>query len=207
MKTRLLVLSVLILLAALPLSAQYRESRSLGIQFGSSSGSGYVMRWIGDTHGLQATLGASTYGSNDVKFPTTLWQDELEASGNTADYVRRGRRTSLTAGLNYIYILDQSPKTRFFIAMGGAYKIGREKQFTRRYNLSSGSYNQYVLDESVPELEETVNTDKWTVGAGPGFEFTLDRHFKFTIDLPITLSSDDEIIMYIPQVGLHYYFR
>lgn len=201
------LLPLLLLIASGSLFAQYRGSRSLGIQFGTSSGSGYAMRWIGEHHGLQATLGASTTGSNDVKFAENLWEEDVESSAATIDYTRKGRRTSLVAGLNYIYILDESSKSRFFVALGGSYKIGRENVYTRRYNRIDNSYYEYALDYSVPMKEELRKTDLWTVGAGPGFEFVLDRHFRFTIDLPITYNSDEDIVMYIPQVGLHYYFR
>ena len=206
MKSRFLLLAVMILLCS-GLLGQYNGSRSLGIQFGSSSGSGYVMRWIGETHGLQATLGASTSGDNDVKFPEYIYEEDVDVSGASVNYDRRGRKTSLTAGLNYIHILDESSKTRFFIALGGSYKIAREKVFTRRYNSLQSSYYDYSLDTTVPMTDEIRKKDVWTVGAGPGFEFVLDRHFRFTIDLPITYNSDEEIVMYIPQVGLHYYFR
>lgn len=206
MKSRYLLILIMALLCT-GLLAQYRGSRSLGIQFGTSSGSGYVMRWIGETHGLQATLGASTSGDNDVKFPENLWEEDVETAAQSVNYERKGRKTSLTAGLNYIYILDESAKTRFFIALGGSYKIAREKIFARRYNRITSTYYEYELDYTVPMSEEIHKKDVWTVGAGPGFEFVLDRHFRFTIDLPITYNSDEEIVMYIPQVGLHYYFR
>ncbi|HOH47041.1 MAG TPA: hypothetical protein PLX59_04315 [Candidatus Cloacimonadota bacterium] len=206
MKSRYLLILIMALLCT-GLLAQYRGSRSLGIQFGTSSGSGYVLRWIGETHGLQATLGASTSGDNDVKFPENLWEEDVETAAQSVNYERKGRKTSLTAGLNYIHILDESAKTRFFIALGGSYKIAREKIFARRYNRITSTYYEYELDYTVPMSEEIHKKDVWTVGAGPGFEFVLDRHFRFTIDLPITYNSDEEIVMYIPQVGLHYYFR
>lgn len=207
MNSKTILVLIMALLICGGLSARNYGNKSLGIQFGSSSGSGYAMRWIGQTHGLQITLGALSTGDNDVKFQQYLWNEDIDSDAQTVEYTREGRRTTLSAGLNYIHVLDQSDRTRFFVAMGGAYRVGREQRFTRVYNLQQGTYPEYELDYDIPMTEETVNVDKWTVGAGPGFEFVLDRRFRFTIDLPVTYSSDDKIVMYVPQVGLHYYFR
>lgn len=208
MKVLQLSLVVLMCSMAAGLIAYDNSSRAIGLQFGTSSGSGYSYRWIGEDHGLQFTLGAITYGSNDVKFPNYLYDEDVESPGaETTLYHRKGRKSAMSVGLNYINILDSSRSSRFYLAIGGAYTIKRDKDIVRSYNRINNNYYEYQLDTTVPAVKTTLNRDKWTVGGGPGFELTLDKHFRFTFDLPFTYNSDEEMIMYIPQVGLYYYFK
>lgn len=207
---KVLKLSLVVLMCSLTLGlmALDRSERAIGIQFGTSSGSGYSYRWMGENHGLQFTLGAITYGSNDVKFPNYLYDEDVESPGaETTLYTRKGRKSSMSVGLNYINVLESNRSSRFYLAVGGAYTIRRDKELTRTYNRIDSNYYEYQLDTTIPQVKETIKNDKWTVGGGPGFELTLDKHFRFTFDLPFTYNSDEEMVMYIPQVGLYYYFK
>ena len=187
--------------------AEDLSKKGVGAQFGTASGNGYSYRWIGETHGIQFTLGAITYGSNDVKFPYYLYDEDIDNPGAHATYTRTGRKNSMSAGLNYIHVLDTSRHSRFYLTIGGSVLLSNEKQFTRTYDATNTGYTSYELDTSVPMTSEKVKKTKWTAGAGPGFEVILDRHFRFSIDLPFTYNSDEEMVMYIPQVGLYYYFK
>lgn len=208
MKALHLLLIVVLCVMASGLVARDSSERAIGIQFGTSSGSGYSYRWIGENHGLQFTLGAITYGSNNVKFPNYLYDEDVVSPGAESTlYSLKGRKSSMSVGLNYVNILESNRSSRFYLSMGGAYTIKRDKEITRSYNRINNNYYEYQLNTVVPEIKNTVKDDKWTVGGGPGFELTLDKHFHFTIDLPLTYNSDEEIIMYIPQVGLYYYFK
>ena len=208
MKALHLLLIVVLCIMASGLVARDSSERAIGVQFGTSSGSGYSYRWIGENHGLQFTLGAITYGSNKVKFPVFLYDEDVQSPGAESTlYSLKGRKSSMSVGLNYINILEGNRSSRFYLSMGGAYTIKRDKEFTRSYNRINNNYYEYELNAVVPEIKSTKNDDKWTVGGGPGFELTLDKHFRFTIDLPLTYNSEEDIIMYIPQVGLYYYFK
>lgn len=208
MKALHLLLIVVLCVMASGLVARDSSQRAIGVQFGTSSGSGYSYRWIGENHGLQFTLGAITYGSNNVKFPTYLYDEDVESPGAESTlYKLKGRKSSMSVGLNYINILESNRSSRFYVSMGGAYTLRRDKEITRSYNRINNNYYEYELNTVVPEIKTTLKNDKWTVGGGPGFELTLDKHFRFTIDLPLTYNSEEDIIMYIPQVGLYYYFK
>jgi len=42
---------------------------------------------------------------------------------------------------------------------------------------------------------------------GLGFEIKLGKTFVWAIEMPITLNQKGDVMMYIPQSGLYYYFK
>lgn len=179
---------------------------SIGLHFGTSSGNGYAMRWMGPSLGLQATLGAYTSGSNEVKFNEYYYDYDYEAGENEITVTRKGRSTSGTAALNGLIMLDHFNRGRLYIMAGGSYTYYREKRFSALYQkVNDQSYNYRLVPNSVSSVKNTEH--RWTAGIGPGVELGLSRHFRISFEVPITYNNDDEIIMYIPQVGFYYYFN
>lgn len=187
--------------------AESDASKGIGVQFGTSSGSGYSYRWMGENHGFQFTIGAISYGTNDLKFPSWVYDDDIEMTSDGPAYSRKGIKTSMSAGLNYIHVIDKSRSSTFYIVAGGSIGLHNQKMYRRYYDQSSPGSSSYTLDLSIPAESYRDKETRWTLGAGPGFELALDKHFKFSIDLPFTVNSDEEMVMYVPQVGLYYYFK
>lgn len=214
MKTiRNISLVALLILFAVTLSAKkYNEARSIGIHFGTSSGSGYAMRWMGEQLGYQLTLGAHTGGSNKVVFRDHYTDYDANYTPDVTGHIRRkltGRSIKATIGLNSIYVLDHFNKGRLYLIGGGALTTGRKKVYSARYKLTyagpnSSSYDR-VVDE--PIRSEMVNIYDWIVGVGPGVEMSLTRHFRVAFEVPITYNHKGELVMYIPQIGIYYYFK
>lgn len=200
---------ILVILAGFTLGVNALEDNthsSIGLHFGTSSGNGYAMRWMGSKLGLQATLGAYTSGSNDVKFNDYYYDYDYETTDNEIDVNKKGRSTSGTVALNGLIMLDHFNRGRLYIMGGGSYTYYREKKFTARYRLSTdGSHSYQLIPGSETSSKETEH--RWTAGIGPGVELGLSRHFRISFEVPITYNYDDEIIMYIPQVGFYYYFN
>ena len=162
------------------------------------------MRWMGPKLGLQATLGAYTSGSNDVKFNETYYDINDEYTDNEITINKKGRSTSGTVALNGLIMLDHFNRGRLYIMAGGSYTYHRERVYSSRY-IRSNYDNYNLVPNSKTSTRKTEN--RWTAGIGPGIELGLSRHFRIAFEVPITYNYDDEIIMYIPQVGFYYYFN
>lgn len=212
MNNKHFILILLFALVALSLSAQVSNDKaSFGLHFGTSSGNGYSMRWMGETLGIQGTLGAYTLGNNDVKFGTYHY-DDLDSTANLINVSKKGRSTYASAAVNGIVILDHFNMGRFYLMGGGSYHYNRKTLHTATYekNQYTDSYGysriDYILtDDPITRSNETEHG--WVVGMGPGVELGITRHFHVSFELPITYDHKDDIIMYIPQVGLYYYFK
>ena len=62
-----------------------------------------------------------------------------------------------------------------------------------------------ILDH--PERKEWDNKYAYYFGFGLGFDFDIGQNFHWVLELPITIDEDSEIVMYIPQTGLYYFFK
>lgn len=203
MRIKNIAILLLLLGLSLALSAQEAKSRTaLGLHFGTSSGNGYSMRWMGEKHGLQATLGAYTAGSNNVSLDDYYYN--YDSSSNPITVEEPGKRGAVIMGLNYLYMLDHFRSGRLYIFSGGSYQYFQERVHMADYTYSGSS--NYVIDES-SRRSELHRENRWTVGVGPGFELELGSQFRFSFELPITFNWKDDIVMYIPQAGLYYYFK
>lgn len=211
---RRISLMILLIIIAASLNAQsYNNRRSFGLHFGTSSGNGYAMRWMGEQYGLQLTLGAYTKGSNKVSFPDQFYESE-DAIQYTPDAdsliwkKKNGRKTVGTIAINGIFVLDHFNRGRFYVMGGASVVNGKKKEFSAQYkDVSYGTWKRYERVSDEPIKSDFKNVMDWTLGIGPGLEFSLTRHFRIALEVPVTYDSNDDIIMYIPQVGFYYYFK
>lgn len=210
---RKIILVMLLFIAATSLSAIKDNSyNSIGLHFGTSSGNGYAMRWMGEQLGFQITLGASTKGSNKVKFPDSYYDYSFDYTPDINDEIwvkKTGRSSTGTMAINGILMLDHFNSGRIYIMGGGSVKNGRKSVFSSKYRSASfgTNYNRYdkIIGKAVKREEKDIY--EWTVGFGPGVELSFTRHFRIAFEVPITYNDRKDIIMYIPQVGLYYYLK
>ncbi|HQH50521.1 MAG TPA: hypothetical protein PLA08_03860 [Candidatus Cloacimonadota bacterium] len=194
MKARYLLIMVsLLVISTLAFAYDVDSRTALGLHFGTSSGNGYSMRWMKGDRGLQCTFGAYTAGSNDnVDYYD---DDSYLVSIRTAE----GRRTSLELAANYLHTLDEFPNGLLYIMAGGSFKYFQKRMFEVDVN-----NHQIDWDSERSYLKRQL---RWTIGAGPGFEIGYGSNFRFALEVPLTYNWKDEIVMYIPQAGIYYYFR
>jgi hypothetical protein len=196
------------LLAMLMLSSMLiaDTSRGLGLHFGTLSANGFSYRQFTGKQGFQATLGAISLGDDDVYFYSPQYGNYGGASQITL--TEEGRRANVNLGMNYLYALADNPSGRFYLLGGASYLISRVKQFEQDYGFQSnnGYDDVYSLLSNHPVRTKWVNKGYYYIGAGLGFELNLGRNFRWAIEMPITLNQDGDIMMYIPQTGLYYYF-
>lgn len=173
-------LIILILLSCLSyLMAFDNYSSAMGLHFGSSTGSGYSIRHWSSIGGIQGTLAAYTSDNDNPSFSYSPTEENP---------IVHGKRTILL-GANYLIPLLEAKTYNFYIIAGGSYSFRSERLYTSR---TQSSWKQ---------------RDRWTLGVGPGFEFSLSDRFHLSIEIPITMNYKDDLTMYIPAGGLYYYFK
>lgn len=196
MKARYLLTVVsLLLISTLAFADDFDRHTALGLHFGTSAGNGYSMRWINGDQGLQCTFGAITTGSNK----NVHYQDDYHWGNANHTATVEGRRTALEFAANYLHTLDEFPNGKLYIMAGGSCRYIQKRMF------EVDIVNHQVDWES--ERSYQKRELRWTIGAGPGFEIGYGSKFRLALEMPLTYNWKNDIIMYIPQVGIYYYFR
>ena len=205
MRIKYIIFIMVIIGLSVSLWAQdINNKNALGFHFGSSTGSGYAMRWMGEKYGLQATLGGYTRGDNDVFFSNTEYVNSDESIIRIKE---DGRDTSVIGGCNLIYILDYYKRGRFYLMGGGSYKFFYQTVYTMDYQLTQSTYNDYYTVIPGTRKRDHEIQHRWTVGLGPGFDFSFAKKFCVAFELPITYNWKHDLISYVPQIGVYYYFK
>ncbi len=235
MKPKHMIILVIMLSLIPALAAQALLSKTaVGIHAGTQSGYGYSARFMGEKNGFQATLGAVTWGNDDVYFPSSMYywydreyevypdfgvlKDDYEAPDDTlVTITENGRLNIANIGLNYIHILDkfdvlkQKDHGRLYVMAGGSYQYYRQTVFSKDYHwveaVDSLDYSHYEPVNDNDPIRDSVLEHRWTAGVGLGVELGFGKNFRVALELPITYDWEQRIVMYIPQIGLYYYFK
>ncbi|MBM4400284.1 MAG: hypothetical protein FJ041_08165 [Candidatus Cloacimonetes bacterium] len=181
--------------------AEEEGSHGFGIHFGNVSGNGYAYRYLGQELGIQVVVGGFTTGKNDPSFSPNIYH---YSNAPQISVTEKGRKYSFNLGGNLIFPLKKLENTVFYLHGGTCWVYSDQKLFTQKYNYSSSMevYNISGKYETSHNIKSYVN-----FGAGPGVEMMAGKYFKLVIELPITYTGTKELIMYIPQAGLYYYFK
>jgi hypothetical protein len=201
MKMRNVVLILLISFMAQVIVA--KPTRGLGLHFGTVSANGFSYRQFYADKGFQVTAGAISLDDDEVFFFTPSAEEYNNAPRVTLS--EDGRRVNTNLGLNYLFSLASNPTGRFYVFGGASTIISRVKRISQEFYLNNANY--YMVDLSKPRTTSWENRYSYYVGMGLGFELNLGRNFVWAIEMPITLNDDGDVMMYIPQSGLYYYFK
>ena len=107
--------------------------------------------------------------------------------------------SSITLYASNLHTLDEFPNGKLYIMAGGSCRYIQKRMF------EVDIVNHQVDWES--ERSYQKRELRWTIGAGPGFEIGYGSKFRLALEMPLTYNWKNDIIMYIPQVGIYYYFR
>ncbi|MDD3524801.1 MAG: hypothetical protein PHQ41_08935, partial [Candidatus Cloacimonetes bacterium] len=120
-------------------------------------------------------------------------------------------------GLNYIYTLDkfdvfrQKDHGRLYVMAGGSYEYYRQNTFSKDYHwvqaADSTDYDHYEPLNDFDPIKTSTLEHRWTAGAGLGVELGFGKNFRVALELPVTYNWEKRIVMYMPQIGLYYYFK
>ena len=202
-------LIIIILLALSMLTAEEKELEyGLGFSGGLISGSGFSFRKLNDDFGYQINLGALMDNSSECDdcFPENYHGEWIEDDDSFTDY-SYGNTTHANLGINIYKPLHNGKRSKLYLLAGTAGYFFREKisEQDYTYNDIDSLWVQTGQRRDATETEFTLN-----LGAGFGFDYKLSENIKLNLEWPLVFSfpeDDMRIYMYIPQVGIHYYFK
>lgn len=180
---------------------EINRDTGMGFQFGTLSGNGFAYRNYWEKCGLQIVLGGMTTGSKDIDYELYGYYGGASEITKTEN----GRKTTISTSMNYLHTLANNNIGRFYAFGGGSLIYSRIRQFEVDYRRSSNNYYVRILDH--PERKKWDNKYAYYFGFGLGFDFDIGQNFHWVLELPITIDEDSEIVMYIPQTGLYYFFK
>jgi len=179
------------------------SQQAFGIHFGNVSGSGLAYRYFLDKVGFQGVLGGYSSGNNTYSFRDSVF---VEIANSKITLRDKGRRYSMNLGANVIYPLKKTDLFIFYLTGGLCWKYFNYKYYKQDYLPTTTTSLYYQQDPdgvySNRDIKSYVN-----FGFGPGVEIKAGKFFKLSIELPVTYTGKHEFIMYVPAVGIYYYFK
>ena len=130
------------------------------------------------TLGLGIHAGTLTSAGYSMRY----FGDRVGIQGTVGAYKYSGE-TNFNLGLNLITVLQEFPAGRLYTIAGGSYRY-----FSDTYDFGE------------------VN-NRWTVGAGLGFELITVKNLRIALELPITYDWKGNLVMWIPMGGIYYYLK
>jgi len=213
-----IILTMLIVITANLYSQDEEFTSGFGFAGGTISGSGFSYRQMNSTYGFQITFGAlvinNSYDSNDFSegysnYRYYDWTPDTTKihTENNYDYDVKGG----DIGFTFYKPLHKSEKSLFYFLVGAScyfsYDTGYEKDY--KYSITSDSTYSYLpLSGTAGDIRKTEDFDiTFFGGFGIGMEWKLTENIRLSLELPLTITSDGDIYMYIPQASAHYYFK
>ncbi len=159
-------------------------THSLGMSAGYISGSGISYRQMREKTGYQIAGGA-------------IYNYEPDVDNPEFDNEYFGVNISGT----FYYLLHNKKTTRFYLLGGTTIFHVFEKGIDDEewYNPETESW----------EIKESLVIDEiyLNVGIGIGFEFPITKHLHMSVEWPWYYDDKKEFVKFIPQAGVHYYFK
>jgi len=169
---------IMILVTSFILSAD-DLTHAIGMSAGYISGSGISYRQMNQKSGYQIAGGAYyNYEPEDE-------EDEFNYDIEENKYL--GWNISGT----YYYILKNWQTSRFYLLAG-----------TTIFDVYDITQNKFGDFEEENEDKTYIN-----VGIGIGLEFPLTKYLHLSVEWPWYYDGKSEFLKFIPQAGVHYYFK
>lgn len=201
-----LLILIIILTFSFALSAEENLRHGLGFTGGMISGSGFSYRQMNENYGFQFALGAITLGDgDDIEFDEIgFWEEDTLS---TYSIEEEGTFYYTNFGASYYKFLHKGEKSIFYFLVGTAAYINFGSVEEQIYGYNQDTQLWEALGEPTEETEVTIRTN---FGIGIGIDYMLTENIHLNLDWPFVYSrcdDDFDLIMYIPQAGIHYYFK
>ena len=185
-----LILIMIIIITASILSTE-ELTHSLGMSAGYISGSGISYRQMREKIGYQIA-GGVIYNYEP---------DDDESLHNVYEREYLGANISGT----FYYILHNKKTTRFYL-LGGTTIF---RVFEKGVDDADDCEWWYNPETGIWGIKECPTTDEIyiNIGIGIGLEFPLTKHLHLSVEWPWYYDDKTEFIKFIPQAGVHYYFK
>lgn len=209
---KIMIIICLILTSSLAFSQNKTLKHGLGFSAGMISGTGFSYRQMGEKYGFQIAFGIISYNNDDYDFDfgyTASYNPDIwvpnTSRANTE--IESGRETWANAGITFYKILHRAKKSSFYIFTGVGNYFSSEIEYRQDYKYIILSENTYSYEKVGNEKKSTESDFKLYSGIGIGLDYNLTENIHISIAWPLTISNDGDIYMYIPQGGIHYYFK
>ncbi len=205
-----LVLSIALVLIILVVSAKEKDYKyGLGFSGGMISGSGFSFRKLSDIGGYQINFGAIMQNADECEdcFGTTYEKNYFLETDDTFTEQSTDMNMNINLGYNLYKTLHIGTKSKLYLLAGGAVYMSSDKVYEQDYNYNNTSN---YWEKSGNQRETFENDFLFNIGGGFGFDYKISQNIVLNLEWPLTVSLSDDgtnIFMYIPQAGIHYYFK
>jgi opacity protein-like surface antigen len=207
MKKNIVIL--IVVFALVSLSAEKKELKTaLGFAGGMISGSGFSFRNLNNKNGFQINFGAIMQNVDcDYCFEDELPEDFFTDTNKIYTLENTNSYSNINIGLNFYSVLHNGKRSKLYVIGGGAGYFSIDLVYEQNYDFSI-THHQWETVDSTSEHKEINMT--LNIGGGFGFEYKLSDNIALNLEWPLVVSFFDRttnIYMYIPQAGIHYYFK
>ncbi len=218
------VLIIVVILFVANLSAT-EFKHSLGFAGGMISGSGFAYRQMNENYGFQVTFGIlannghENYGYDGdyhhdedfiYSYDSEYWTPETDKI--YSEYGENLKNLIGNIGVSYYKPLHRGKKSMFYLLAGSSVYFAKTEDKVKDFEieiLSDSTYHYVVMNDEYNEVtkEIFINT-----GIGIGMEYQIfygNPNLKISLEWPLVFQKSEDnynIVMYIPQAGIHYYF-
>ena len=199
----------IILIFSFALSADENLRHGLGFTGGMISGSGFSYRQMNENYGFQFAFGALMNNSSDCEycFQESYESDWISVEDDFYTEYSYGNTLNLNLGINFYKPLHKGKKSKLYLLAGTAGYLFSEDVTEQdyEYNDTDSLWVQSGQERIDINTEFTFN-----IGTGFGIDYNLSNNIKLNFEWPLVFSFQDgdmNILMYIPQAGIHYYFK
>lgn len=208
-------IGILIILMATVMCAQEAKdfSKAIGFSAGLTSGSGFSYRKLDHIGGFQINGGILTQrgnGSLMEEQPYEIYYWDPDTSLIYTDY-NWDMTVSGSFGYNHYKTLRRTNNSTLYLLAGGAVYFRSEHEISRDFKYSQIDSSKYQIKYISDEKSEWIHDGTINLGAGFGIEYNITDNIRISLDWPLVFSlstdSDFQIIMYVPQGSIHYYFK
>ncbi len=205
---KLLISTIILFQMTLLFSQEQPLRHGLGFAAGMLSGSGFSYRQINQKYGFQVTFGLLSFRNESSDFI-----DGYRTAGDGLDMEptyteeKHGRETSGNIGFMLYRILNRSNRSLFYGMIGVGNYFSEDIIYRRDYRYVHVEADTYSYQPVSPIRKDQERDFTTYMGLGFGLEWSLTNNIHLTIEWPLTVTNKGDIYMYVPQVGIHYYFK
>jgi len=204
---KFLVPLVLVLSISIVLPCELQHG--LGFSAGQISGIGFSYRQMRTSFGFQVTAGFISFKHDTEMSPghtIPYDRDIWVPSEKIIEEQSIERETHGSAGVNLFLILHKTDKSKFYFLTGVStfFTHERIKVHEYQYKLYDEAYSYEPTGKSYNESEYDQTLYG---GIGLGLELKITENIRFAFEWPLSISDEGDVYMYIPQAGLHYFFK
>lgn len=180
----------------------------LGFAAGMLSGSGFSYRQINQKYGFQVAFGLISFRNESSDFSESYQTFGMGPKmDQTYTEEKYGRETNGNIGLMLYRILNRSNRSLFYGMIGVGSYFSDQVIYKREYKYTYIESDRYLYEPVSPMRKDHKRDLTTNFGLGFGLEWSWTNNIHMTIEWPLTVTNDLDIFMYVPQAGIHYYFK